>query len=176
MEAAGLQLFETGGKTVFREPCPHSRAGQCGIYENRFHICRSYECKLLGLVKNGEISVDGAIEKIGVAKKLLEVVSTNDPLATSAGGRKSIRGQLSEKLPTPAAADSETIARHLLDIVALDTFLERWFRLEREFKRNTGAKEQAKTVDAHLPAQGGLIFAFHDEHPHCQCVRHMPPK
>jgi hypothetical protein len=129
MEAAGLELFETGGKTVFREPCPHSTCGRCAIYETRFRICRTYECALLQRVRAGQCSVAEAQGKIAMARELLAGI---EPDAKTAVGRKRTRARLSSELRSSGGKDG--VAQRLLDIVALDTFLERWFRLEREMK------------------------------------------
>jgi len=132
MVAAGLEVFDQGSDRVFRQPCPHSSCGGCTIYETRFQICHSFECKLLRSVKGGECSSVEAHEKIAAAKRLLDKVVTMDPQARSAGGRQKLRSCLAEMLRDPLAVADGTPARRLLAIVALDSFLKRWFRLAHE--------------------------------------------
>jgi hypothetical protein len=132
MTAAGLDLFEKGGKTFFRQPCPHSSCGRCMIYETRFHICHSYECALLRRVEDGELGLGEAKEKIAGAQRLLTKVVATDPEARNASSRAELRARLAKELGEHGVADRRTISRRLLDIIALDSYLERWFRLRSE--------------------------------------------
>ena len=132
MVAAGLDLFDVGSHRMFRQPCPQSNCGRCMIYETRFEICHSFECKLLKTLKAGECSFAEAQAKIAEAKQLLGKAVAADPQARSAAGRKVIRKNLADAVADPACRNSGNSASRLLAIVAVDTFLKRWFRLAHE--------------------------------------------
>lgn len=130
MSAAGLDLFDSVQKRYFRLPCPHhSSCKGCMIYEARFDICRSYECALLKRAKAGDLSLAEAQQQIATAKALLSKVVAKNPGARTAANRMSIRAQLAADLQKGKATAA---AEPLLDIISLDTFLERWFRRPHE--------------------------------------------
>jgi uncharacterized protein len=128
IEGYGLQLTQEKDTTYFRLPCHHEKCGRCTIYEERFDICRSFRCKLLRNYQSGEVDLGEAHRRVETALKLVELVTSDEPAAGSAFARREIRAGLA------VAPDGETVsergerARRLLNIVALDTYLERWFR------------------------------------------------
>ena len=102
------------------------------IYETRFHICHSYECALLRRVQDGELGLGEAKEKIAGAQQLMTKVIATDPEARTAVRRAELRARLATELGEHGVADRRTISGRLLDIIALDSYLERWFRLRSE--------------------------------------------
>jgi hypothetical protein len=147
MRRAGLDLFETEGKSYFRQPCPHSRCGRCMIYETRFRICRTFECALLRRVERGDVELSDAQEKVALAMRLLAKVVEADPRAKTARERIRIRAALAEAAEGQSGEERRTISRRLLDIVALDSFLEQWFR-HRSAKPET--EDEAAILTARL--------------------------
>ena len=127
IQGYGLELMEEKGTTYFRLPCHHERCGRCTIYEDRFDICRSFRCRLLRNYQAGEIDLAEARQQVETALALVEKVRADDPAATNAYRRRDIRAQLAEASPEPGT-EKAARARMLLNIVALDTCLERWFR------------------------------------------------
>lgn len=124
----GLELTEDKGTTYFKLPCHHEQCGRCTIYENRFDICRSFRCRLLRAYQAGEIDLTEARSRVETALKLVETVKAGDPGAANAFNRRTIRAGLAEA-PEGESDEAKTArARRLIDIVALDTCLERWFR------------------------------------------------
>jgi len=124
----GLELTEDKGATYFKLPCHHEQCGQCTIYETRFDICRSFRCRLLRAYQAGEVDLVEARNRVEIALKLVQAVKANDPDAANAFNRRAIRAGLAEA-PDGEGDEAKAIrARKLLDIVALDTCLERWFR------------------------------------------------
>jgi hypothetical protein len=145
MLAAGLEIFDEGDRRFFRQPCPQSSCGRCMIYDNRFEICHTFECALLRRVKAGELSVAEGQSKIATAQQLLSKVVAADPEARAAGGRVEIRARLAEEVRNNSGAERKRNSQNLLDIVAIDTFLERWFRHKPEKRQADQAmREMAK--------------------------------
>jgi hypothetical protein len=133
-EADGLTLFEEEGSAAFRQPCPHFRCSRCAIYETRFQTCRKFECALLKRVKLGQCTIADAQGKIALAKRLRAKVAAEDPAAITGVGRGKARARLAGELENGDVAR----AQHLLDMIALDTFLERWFRGEKKKSKDAG--------------------------------------
>ena len=102
------------------------------IYETRFRICRTFECALLHRVNAGELGLAEAQEKVSVAQALLATVVTTDPDARAARDRIGVRARLAEEMLGDDGGKRGKIARRLLNLIALDSFLEEWFRLPNE--------------------------------------------
>lgn len=128
MTAAGMELFGDADKAWFKQPCPHAQCGRCTIYENRFEICRTFECSLLRSVEGGQVTLAEAKEKIATARHLLEKVTEIDPSWQRVAARNSARAQLAEQLATGDDLAKRASSKHLLSIVALESYLSRWFR------------------------------------------------
>lgn len=138
MRSAGLDLFESDGNTFFRQPCPQSCGGRCAIYQTRFHICRTFRCKLLSAVESGEIRVPEAKEKIDFARSLLAQAIDLEPEAASHKQRNLIRARLVKELTgADSAAAAEQSRQSLLRLVALEAFLDRWFRNKNTLQDDT---------------------------------------
>jgi hypothetical protein len=128
MLSAGLDLFERDGKTYFHQPCPQSQGGRCAIYQTRFHICRTFQCKLLSAVKRGEIDLPEARQKIDVARDLIAQAVALEPQAASHRERNIVRARLAKDLTNTDGAVADQSRQSLLRLVALEAFLDRWFR------------------------------------------------
>ena len=128
IQAHGLELTEKKGTTYFRLPCHREKCGRCTIYETRFDICRSFRCQLLRNYQAGEVELGEARRRVETALKLVEAVKADDPAAANDFQRRAIRARLAEAPDGETAEARAERARRLLNIVALDTCLERWFR------------------------------------------------
>jgi uncharacterized protein len=66
-------LKKDDGHDAFHLPCPHHEheANACTIYEDRFHVCRRYECDLLSALSKDEIPLDEAL-RIARATRAIE--------------------------------------------------------------------------------------------------------
>jgi hypothetical protein len=132
---AGMEIVSDGEKTYFRLPCAFESCGQCTIYETRFEVCRSFTCALLRRLEQGEISQEQAKGIVARAIDLRAAVTTADPQARVFRDRQSLRAELAEGIGTSGPEQRADKARRLLDIIALDTYLDRWFRNP---KKNNG--------------------------------------
>ena len=128
IQGHGLELTEEKGKTYFQLPCHHEQCGRCTIYQTRFDICRSFRCQLLRNYQSGDVGLGEARERVETALRLVEAVRHDDPQAALAFHRRDIRARLAEQPEQESAAERAERSRKLLNIVALDTCLERWFR------------------------------------------------
>jgi len=144
IEDHGLELMEEKGTTYFRLPCHHEQCGRCTIYESRFDICRSFRCQLLRKYQAGEVDLPEARRRVETALALVETVRGDDPVATNAFRRRDIRERLADASPGETRPERAERARKLLNIVALDTCLERWFRNPKD----TQVKGQSETSSA----------------------------
>jgi hypothetical protein len=128
IQSYGLDLTEEKGKTYFQLPCHHESCGRCTIYENRFDICRSFRCQLLRNYQAGDVDLAEARKRVETALRLVATVTADDPQAALAFHRRDNRAALAEPPEQEAAGERAERSRRLLNIVALDACLDRWFR------------------------------------------------
>jgi hypothetical protein len=131
IQANGLELTEDKGKTYFRLPCHHEACGRCTIYETRFDICRSFRCRLLRNYQAGEVDLAEARKRVETALKLVEAVRNDDAQAALALHRRDIRAKLADAPGQETADEKAGRSRRLINIVALDACLDRWFRNQK---------------------------------------------
>lgn len=125
--AAGLDVVEGENSLTFRLPCPLFKNGCCSVYPDRPAVCGSYECKLLKSVKNGELTVQSAREKVETAKALRSKVAEHNPEAVFGEHRSRVWKSLQDGLPSLDPAGRRAAAQSILDIAVFDEFLDRWF-------------------------------------------------
>lgn len=131
----GLQLTSFNDKTYFQLPCAYLSCARCTIYEARFVVCRTFECALLRRFNAGEVEMDEALKLVATAKDLRAAVVSTDPLAHDYQQRLEAWETLSQEMAPLEGDERRAIGKRLVQILALDTFLERWFRNEkRKFK------------------------------------------
>lgn len=133
--ALGLKVVEEEGRRVFRQPCPHFGCGQCRVYEMRPPVCRRFRCSLLKSVDDGRETAFEARNKIARAKTLIASVRKVRAEAITPAQRVNLADDLRSELVTCAELEKVEIGRALLDIVALELYLTRWFH-----KRKSEAK------------------------------------
>src|SRR5258706_12208785 len=68
LKALGLTLRRKGRKQAFDQPCSCFDGKLCGIYSERPRRCRTFECRLLQRVQNGERKTNQALKTIKEAK------------------------------------------------------------------------------------------------------------
>lgn len=139
--SAGLELLEGEEKTYFRLPCHHFGCGQCTIYEDRFDVCRTFTCALYRRQEGNEISPEKARSVVNEALELRDKVISAYPDAKIHRDRQELRSKLAERLSGETGKERQSTARSLLDIIALDTFLERWFRNKKDKDQETAGAE-----------------------------------
>jgi uncharacterized protein len=124
----GMELVTKEEKTFFLLPCRYASCGQCTIYEDRFDICRSFRCELLKSYQAGDIELQETRATVEKAVQLVSAVKADDSRAALYRERRVIRDHLAEQLQSCSSEDRSGLARQLLNMIALDEFLDRWFR------------------------------------------------
>lgn len=119
LSEAGLAIKGEEEKRWFALPCSAFGDGRCTIYARRPGICRAFRCKLLKSYQAGEISHEGARQKIDLAIELRRQVAEEEPAAARQKERRLLRAHLDETRERPQL---------LLKITALEYCLDRWFR------------------------------------------------
>jgi len=112
----------------FRQPCVHFDGCACRIYSSRYATCREYECELLKGLASGSMDSASARSHIGKAHELIAAVTTNDPEAGTWTGRQKRWAELAAEVKSASGADRAAFGRRLLNIVALENFLDQHFR------------------------------------------------
>lgn len=118
--------FETD--TVFELPCHKEVCGSCTIYEARPATCADFRCGLLQKYQAGHLSLEEGKAKQDKARELIAAVVADDPVAARNGPRHKVRSRLAAVMQNGDGEARRAVSRQFLNIVALDTFLERWFR------------------------------------------------
>lgn len=121
MKNRGLRVFADSTADRFGLPCPMLSGTACTIYEERFSVCRTFECKLLTAANAGTIALEDARGTVAKAKEMIARVSAADPKMVQAEAR---HRWFREGPPT---GDVER-GRAFLELLALDQFLDRHFR------------------------------------------------
>src|SRR5687768_17245006 len=78
MKALGLEVFADSKADRLRLPCAMLQGTACSIYEERFTVCRTFECRTLKAAKSGEIGFNAARDIIAEAKARLARVAEAD--------------------------------------------------------------------------------------------------
>jgi hypothetical protein len=126
--AHGLECLTWEDKRYFALPCKYESCGRCTNYETRFDVCRTFECALLRSHQAGDVDLGDARQTVAHALELRRRVTDKDPGARTVSARRELRERLAEEVAKGSPADRGATAERLLNIIALDTFLERWFR------------------------------------------------
>jgi len=124
----GLPLTDSGGRTYFRLPCQLHAGSRCTIYESRPGTCRRFRCQLLRKYEAGEVGAGEARRRVETVLALVAAVKADDPLAANAFERRTIRARLVDAPEGETPEERRIRAKKLLNIIALDTCLEQWFR------------------------------------------------
>jgi len=91
------------GERHFKLPCPHFD-GFCTIYEQRPHICQTFECSVLEQCSKGETSFDDAAQLIAQLKRQkarINQLLSSYPGATLADRYSEFKRQHAAELKSP---------------------------------------------------------------------------
>ncbi|APR86699.1 Hypothetical protein A7982_12048 [Minicystis rosea] len=89
-ERLRLPLFDREPLLSFRLPCPRLDGTACTIYTERPRECARFACELLKAYRHGEVELDVAIERAGIARTAFTAVTElragdpHDPALTAA--------------------------------------------------------------------------------------------
>jgi Fe-S-cluster containining protein len=132
--AAGLSLVNQGGKTIFHQPCPRFSGGICTIYERRPAVCRGYRCKLRKDLDEGRVGIAEAREKIEAVKTLVASINSLGVRADTPARRLNLWRQLKDSLDQYEGEERARRATVILNLGALEYYLDRWFRRKKTVK------------------------------------------
>lgn len=124
----GQELLTDKDKNYFRLPCKFESCGRCTIYETRYEVCRTFTCALLRRYEAGEVTLDEAKRTVAEALDMRRKVVADHPQAGVFRVRQDVRARLAQDLKIGSPESRSAVAHQLLNIVALDAYLERWFR------------------------------------------------
>lgn len=117
----GLTIFADSKADRFRLPCALLEGNACTIYEQRFSVCRTFECKTLKAVKEGSLEPAAALGIVAKAKELIGRLAEAD----SEWAQASVRHR--EFRRGPPTGDPVR-GKRFIEMLALDRFLDRHFR------------------------------------------------
>jgi len=127
-EMLNMEISEKKGKFFFVLPCPHHRRNFCTIYEDRFNVCRRYECALLEKWSCGEVSWDSALETIETLRARFQQIKSKSPVPLPSLTIKSLSDvvrQIKEDPESPGIREEHR--EFLLDYTILKLSIDRFF-------------------------------------------------
>lgn len=130
----GFDLAKEDGETRFSQPCPMFDGCRCTVYADRPARCRAYRCELLKKAEAGEVAFPDAMRLVVEAKALVDQVrpqTESKGQAGSLGKRWAILFKEWQSRPAAARMD-EAESRFLLQMTALNRFLDKHFRHENQ--------------------------------------------
>lgn len=127
-----MELVTKGESTVFLQPCRFFSCGQCAVYLDRPKVCRNFRCDLLKRYQAGEVDLSEARATVEKALELVAEAKIFAPEAARYRDRRRLRAKLAERMVAIEGGDRRRLARQLLNLIALDAFLESRFRRRRK--------------------------------------------
>jgi hypothetical protein len=124
----GMSVVTENGTPFFLLPCRHHECGRCTIYAERFSTCHNFKCALLTSFEAGEITLEDAQQKVAKALRLRSEIAADDPGAAVWTQRQRSKAELASSRANP---------RLLLTMIALDRYLDTWFRKRRKTDADT---------------------------------------
>lgn len=141
LAAFGIEAITVGDNVRFPLPCPMLDGASCTIYEHRFHICRSFKCKLLNRYLDGEVELETAQQTVATAKKQIAAVAALDPAAAIMRGRLDLYKTEKDwtRIEDPEARRAK--GKLMFSARVLDQYLDTHFRRRPEAKTADQAGE-----------------------------------
>jgi uncharacterized protein len=140
LAANGIHVLWDRDPHVFKQPCAAHKNCACTVYLDRPHGCRRYQCELLKRFKANEVSMNEALRIIRVAVTLKDEVK-RQMLAASGNSEEcmeDLTSRLKSWLKNPRlAADNKCYARLFVNFVALQNYLDRFFRKKAYLQSST---------------------------------------
>ncbi len=141
LAAFGIEAITVGDKVRFPLPCPQLDGASCTIYEHRFHICRSFKCKLLNRYLDGEVELETAQQTVATAKKQIAAVAALDPAAAIMRGRMQLRKTAQDWTTIEDPEARRARGTLMFSVTVLEQYLDKHFRRRPEAKTADQAGE-----------------------------------
>lgn len=132
------QFSSDGEHEWFSLPCPHYEGGRCTIYDSRFATCRIYKCDLLKKLESGETTLAEAQRIVGTAKSLVTAITDVDRNGQVKSERTQLLFDLNAALANASAEERQPLGRRILNIFALNRFLEQHFYSRKRKEERSG--------------------------------------
>jgi Fe-S-cluster containining protein len=132
LAAAGMPAEEIRGRMEFRLPCPKLEGAHCTIYQERFTICRTFQCALLRRYLGGEVALEEALGLVGKVKELSAKVTAEEPSAATLRPRMELARATASWAEEKEPAERLRKARLSLNLTALHLLLDRNFRNKKD--------------------------------------------
>jgi Fe-S-cluster containining protein len=134
LEALGLPVVRHEGGHRFAQCCPMFDGTFCTIYAQCPSACRRFRCELLKKVEGGMVELGEARKIVVRAKRMLNDVR---PLLPEDDRKENVGKQWAVlfgdwQARAPSARSDPARARLLLQLTALNRFLDRHFRSEKQ--------------------------------------------
>jgi len=112
----------TDATEVLTLPCHFLRGTACGIYDERFHVCRKFRCELLKKLQSGIVSLKEASAIVADAKRW-----RHDALADDTGDASQICCKRLRRRPKVGEQTDSHAAAQALKLTACRRFLVKHF-------------------------------------------------
>ena len=131
--AADLGLpLRSSGPPSFSLPCPQLANRKCGIFPKRPRVCGAYRCQLLMDKEAGSIDLTSALQIVAQAHALFRSVEETVIEGTVPEAReRAMNPEMGADGEVPQGAREQRM-RERLSVMALDVFLDRHFRSDRD--------------------------------------------
>ena len=132
--AAELGLPVVGGTNAFALPCPKLTGTACSIFGSRPRVCGRYRCRLLQDVEAGAVELPVAMELVRIARELEAAARASLTGSLPEARYRARHGALPDVLSASPTAERPRVAAEKLHVTALDLFLDKHFRNDRDIR------------------------------------------
>lgn len=117
--ATGMDVVEADGQSGFHLPCPQLDGASCRIYAERPQTCRSYRCKVLRGLEEGDITWSEAQERVEQAHAAMDYLAQQLPAGAHVSDARRWRRETADAggIPSPHASPMLMMALGMLDLV-----------------------------------------------------------
>ena len=127
----GLPL-STAEDPAFSLPCPKLVDRKCSIFHSRPRVCPRYRCQLLRDTESGHVDLPTALGLVEQAHLLFRSAMASLTSESLAEARRRTRYTPLADLLSSSAAPKQALVEERLRVVALDVFLDRHFRNDKD--------------------------------------------
>jgi Fe-S-cluster containining protein len=122
-----VEIVTKGESSGIQLPCGCLNGLRCSVYANRPQACVKYRCKLLGHLRQNEISQVEALERVAQARRLFEEVEARLPANSSKQIWELIDNRWDMSAAKSLLATEELDSSTLMLIVTLGAYLTKHF-------------------------------------------------
>lgn len=115
----GMDVVEADGQSGFHLPCPQLDGASCRVYADRPQTCRTYRCKVLRGLEEGDITLNEARERVQQARAAMADLAQHLPDNATVSDARRWRRETAQAdgIPQPHASPMVMMALGMLDVV-----------------------------------------------------------